>query len=210
MWIVLAKDNQFGEPIMKSLLCVDFINEIVDPAGKLAGKGYAAFANDRKTLLNVAAAQKLFRDTKYFVLHARVGFSPTYSDWPERSPLFGKAREFQALKLGSWATEFVEAARPVPNEIVLTKPRVSAFYRTDLDATLRNAGTSKLYIIGVATDLAVEATARDAHDRDFDVTVAEDCCIAANLQDHQDSLRIISKIARVATLHEIVEEIRGM
>ena len=39
----LEKSNKL-EIIMKSaLIVIDFINEIVDPKGKLAGKGYAAF-----------------------------------------------------------------------------------------------------------------------------------------------------------------------
>jgi nicotinamidase-related amidase len=39
-----------------ALLVLDYINDIIHPDGKLAGKGYAAFAEQHNTLLNVQQA----------------------------------------------------------------------------------------------------------------------------------------------------------
>lgn len=68
---------------------------------------------------------------------------------------------------------------------------------------LRNNNITDLYICGVATDLAVQAAARDAHDRDFVVHVVEDCCGAANESDHTTSLFPLKKISHVITLNEV-------
>ena len=59
------------------------------------------------------------------------------------------------------------------------------------------------YSVQLYTDLAVQAAARDANDRDFIVHVVEDCCGAANDSDHTTSLVPLKKIADIITLAEI-------
>jgi len=186
-----------------ALLCIDLINDIVDDRGKLAGKGYASFNRDRDVLGKIATVQRRCRDLGVPVIHIRVGFSPTYVEQPKGSPLFGRAAEFGALKLGAFGTAFCDAVAPAENEITIIKHRVSAFYGTDLDVILRAIGTDHLIVCGVATDLAVEAAARDAHDRDFRVTVLTDCCIAAGGDDHENALRTLRKLGSVMNSAEV-------
>ena len=187
----------------KALVCIDFINEIVHPDGKLAGKGYASFIKDHDTLQHLAMAQARFREKGDLVVHVRVGFSPSYAEHPAHSPLFGKAKEFGALTLGSWGTEFENQVAPSDSDVVVVKHRVSAFYSTNLDMILRVNDIEEIYIAGVATDLAVESAVRDAHDRDYVVTVLSDCCAAANDTDHANSLTTLGKIASVASLDDV-------
>mgnify|MGYP001579318759 CR=1 FL=1 len=192
------------ESVAKVLLCIDFINEIVHPSGKLAGKGYASFFEKHNTLANVAEAQKRFRAKGFPVVHVKVGFSPSYAEHPSDSPLFGKARELKAITLGTWGTEFAGQVGPAADERVIVKHRVNAFHATALDLILRTRNIRELYIAGVATDLAVESAARDAHDRDYRVTILSDCCAAANDEDHARSLTVLKKMARVITLNELI------
>lgn len=180
-----------------ALVFIDFINEIVDPKGKLAGKGYAKFDDERKALQHAAALLGKARASGAAIVHVRVGFSPDYKEQPEDSPLFGAAKKFGALKLGDWGTEFHPLVLPAQNEGVLVKHRVSAFYGTPLEAILRTYGVKKLIVAGCATDVAVQAAARDAHDRDFACIVAADCCIAATEDDHQQALRMLAKVASI-------------
>lgn len=184
----------------KALLCIDLINEIVHPSGKLAGKGYASFLERHNTLANVAKAQGRFRSKGLPVVHVKVGFSPSYIEHPSDSPLFGRAREIQTLTLGAWGTEFASQVGPASDEKVIVKHRVNAFHATALDLILRARGIRELYIAGVATDLAVESAARDAHDHDYKITILSDCCAAATDDDHARSLTFLKKIARVMTL----------
>ncbi|WP_432835252.1 cysteine hydrolase family protein [Dactylosporangium sp. CA-092794] len=62
------------------------------------------------------------------------------------------------------------------DEPVVVKRRVSAFQATELDLILRAAGVDSLAIAGVATSAMVLATALDALDLDYSVTVLRDCC----------------------------------
>lgn len=185
------------------LIIVDLINEIIDPKGKLAGKGYAAFVDKHATLENVCKLLSFAREHGFLIIHVRVGFSATYAEHPEMSPLFGTAKKYGALQVGTWATEFHPKALPLPNESVLAKHRVSAFHGTALDLILRTNGIRELLICGVATDLAVQSAARDAHDRDYVVRVVADCCAAANDEDHEQSLRTLAKIASVTSIGDL-------
>jgi len=186
-----------------ALVCIDYINEMVSPGGKLSGKGYLNFVQEKNTLQNVQTLQTLFRNKSLPVIHVKVSFSPDHAEVPFHSPLFGKAKEFNALKLGEWGTEFAELVSPIEQEKIIVKRRVSSFYSTDLELILRLNDIKTVYFCGVATDLAVESAVRDAHDRDFHVVVVEDCCAAANENDHNKSLSTMQKIAVVKKMSEI-------
>lgn len=187
----------------KALLLIDLINEIVDPKGKSAGKGYADFDARHGSLDRVSSLLNHARNNGFAVIHVGVGFSPDYKEQPEASPLFGAAKKFGAMQLSTWATEFHPKAAPVAHEATLTKHRVSAFYGTPLELLLRTYGVKQLFVAGCATDMAVQTAVRDAHDRDFSCTVVGDCCIAASDDDHQQTLRLLAKVARIATLEEL-------
>lgn len=184
---------------MKALLCLDFENDIVHEDGKASGKGYAAFNTEHGSLERVAQAQQQFRDAGLPVLHIRVGFSSNYAEQPKGSPLMGQAHLYGVFELGAWGTEFMTQVAPSEGETVITKHRVGSFYGTSLGLTLRTLGVTEVYLAGVATDLVVESTAREAHDHDFLVTVVSDCCIAANNEDHIRSLKNMEKLATLVT-----------
>jgi nicotinamidase-related amidase len=188
----------------KTLVVMDYINEIIHPDGKFKGKGYAAFAVENKTLENVAEAVNVAREKGISIVYVKTGFSDDYKEQPKNSPLFGKADQFQALKLGTWATEFHKSLDIQPQDLVVVKHRVSPFYGTSLDSFLRNDGTQQVYLAGVATDLVVQAAARDAHDRDYGVFVLSDCCAAGSMEDHNSSLKTLSKIATVGNYKELL------
>jgi nicotinamidase-related amidase len=101
------------------------------------------------------------------------------------------------LKLGTPSTEITPEVAPLDGDIVLVKKRISVFYGTELERTLRDLSIGKISLAGVATDLAVQSAARDAHDRDFEVEVIANCCAAANDADHEAALITMKKFAAV-------------
>ncbi len=187
----------------KALLVIDFINEIVDGKGKLAAKGYAASIKKAATIARLNKAIRLFRENGMPVIFVRLAFDPSYANQPKASPVYGKAHEYGILKAGDWSTAFHPSVDYRKNDIVVEKQRVSAFYGTPLADLLRDMGVTHVCIAGVATDLAVEAAARDAHDRDFAVTVLADACAAASEREHEGSLLFLPKIGSVVAVEEL-------
>lgn len=185
-----------------ALLCIDFTNEFINPEGKLSNEGYSEFAMKNDALDRIARIQDHFRDQGRMVIHMRTGFSDCYHEHYAKSPLLGDLRKKEALVLGEFGTEFVSKVGPKPHEAIINKHRVSAFYRTRLDIILRTQDIETLYIIGVGTDTTIDATSWDAHDRDYDVHVISDACIATNDYDHAVGLKSIAKVAKVQTWAE--------
>lgn len=86
----------------------------------------------------------------------------------------------------------------------MAKHRVNAFVGTPLDVILRTRGVTDLVVAGCSTDVGVQTTARMAHDLDYACTVIGDCCAAPKDEDHEQTLRMLAKVARVTTLAEFM------
>ena len=64
----------------------------------------------------------------------------------------------------------------------------------------RLCNNDKIYIVWCSTDLVVESTARNAHDRDYNVNILEDCCSAANINDHNNSISTMKKNSNILNI----------
>jgi ureidoacrylate peracid hydrolase len=65
------------------------------------------------------------------------------------------------LARGGWDYALVDELKPRPEDIVLAKPRYSAFFNTALDSMLRARDIRTLVFTGIATNVCVESTLRD-------------------------------------------------
>lgn len=189
-----------------ALIVLDVINDIVDPQGKLAGGGTAAHAQDRNLLRNVNAVIAQARSQQWPVIFVKVGFGVNYAEQPKASPFFGKAHTAGALALGRWGTDFVDGLDVQASDHVVVKHRISAFYGTPLEAILRANHIERLVLTGVSTTWAVESTARDAHDRDYQVVIVEDACAARSEEDHHGSIKNLAAIAAVTSVDQIIND----
>jgi len=97
---------------------------------------------------------------------------------------------------GSFEHQIVAQLAPLDDELVIDKNASSAFNGTGIDQLLRNLNLETLVIVGMATDMCVETTARDAADRGYNVIVVEDA-VATFFAEHH--LAALSALARVYT-----------
>jgi ureidoacrylate peracid hydrolase len=74
----------------------------------------------------------------------------------------------------SWDWQIVDGLTPEPDDHVVRKSRYSGFCGTNLEVHLRAAGIRYLLFTGVATNVCVESTARDAFFREFWPILVED------------------------------------
>ena len=94
---------------------------------------------------------------------------------------------------GTWGAEFYRV-EPEASEPIVVKHRYSAFVNTDLELILRSRGIRTVVITGVATNVCVESTARDAFMRDFYVVFVDDCSAAYDPAQHAATLRNIESL----------------
>jgi nicotinamidase-related amidase len=92
-------------------------------------------------------------------------------------------RNNQAIIAGTPNVEIYDELKPHPGDLVVAKPRYSAFYGTDLEAILRSKGIDTLIISGTVTNVCCESTTRDAFSRDYKVIFLSDGNAAGDLPD---------------------------
>ena len=68
---------------------------------------------------------------------------------------------------GTWDFQIVEELAPQPGDVVVLKTRYSGFAGTTLDSTLRVRGVRYLFFVGIATNVCVESTLRDAYFQEY-------------------------------------------
>jgi len=78
------------------------------------------------------------------------------------------------LARGGWDYELVDALKPKKGDICLSKTRYSAFFNSQLDSVLRSRGVRNLVFVGIATNVCVESTLRDAFHLEYYCTMLED------------------------------------
>jgi len=80
---------------------------------------------------------------------------------------------------GTWDFAIVDELAPHPDDLVIVKTRYSGFARTALDAELRARGIRYLLFTGIATNVCVESTLRDAFFLDYWPILITDAAMAA-------------------------------
>jgi ureidoacrylate peracid hydrolase len=90
--------------------------------------------------------------------------------------------------LGTPGAEFHPDFGPEKDDFVLKKTRYSAFIRTSFEDDLHAMGIKTLIMTGIATNVCVESTARDAFQRDFRVVMVEDCCASMSEEAHEATM----------------------
>lgn len=88
----------------------------------------------------------------------------------------------------SEAAAFAPGFEPEPGDVVITKPRYSAFIGTPLETLLRSRGIRTVIVGGLTADVCVSSTARDAFQRDFNTITLADCAAEQTLARHESGL----------------------
>jgi nicotinamidase-related amidase len=104
------------------------------------------------------------------------------------------------------SSEIHPALAVEPDDIVVTKRRVSAFAGSDLDVVLRAGGIEALVLCGIATSGVVLSTLRQAADLDFSLSVLADACIDADEEVHRVLCeKVFPRQSEVLTVEEWVD-----
>ena len=172
-----------------ALLVVDVQNDFCDP------KGTFGRANS-----DLSMVDGMMRGLQGLILGARrVGvpvifiksvYDPVYlfPAWYERNARLNF--KVPRCESGTWGGEFYQLS-PLDNEVIIEKHRYSAFVGTDLDLVLRSNHIQTVIVAGIATNICVESTARDAFMRNYYVVASSDASAAYDRNQHLAALQSI-------------------
>ena len=104
-----------------------------------------------------------------------------------------------------WA-DFIPELNQQPSDHKVTKQTWGAFTNTDLDAYLKKNGVTQVVVLGVATSIGVESTARYAYELGYNITFAVDAMTDMNADAHTNSVtRIFPKMGETGTTQQIID-----
>ncbi len=146
----------------------------------------------------VANAKRLaarFRDAGAPVVLVNVAFAPDFAD-ALRQPVDRPMPQPEGGLPPDWSTLADGLAQP--GDVRVTKHQWGAFHGTDLDVQLRRRGVKAIVLGGLATNMGVESTARQAFEHGYEVVVAEDATSSVSAEMHAFSVhQLLPMIARV-------------
>jgi len=106
---------------------------------------------------------------------------------------------------GSWGQQLVDELAPV--DFTVEKLAYSAFYMSRLEWVLRKMAIEHIYVCGIVTNGGVASTVRDAHVREFQLTVLEDGCAAFSTEDHRAAIEGLRPVAAISTIAQAAKAI---
>jgi nicotinamidase-related amidase len=181
----------------KSLfLVMDMMNDLVSETGASAAT-YGVQVKERGVLEKSRKAIDAARKAGIAVGFVRVGFSPDYRECPPASPIFSGARKNGLFKLGTPGTQTHPALGQQASDFDIVKHRVSPFYGTSLEPILRANGIERVILCGVSTNGVVHSGAREAHDRDYECIILQDCCAGVTPAEHEHAIACLGRYARI-------------
>jgi nicotinamidase-related amidase len=168
-------------------------------------KGLLGYSLAPRSLADVVATStrtaERFRTAGAPVVLVNVAFHKTLGD-----ALTSKVDRPFPHPEGGYAPAFSEIVDGLarPDDIFVTKRNWGAFYGTDLDVQLRRRGITTIVLGGVATNMGVESTARQAHEHGYDIVVAEDLCATFTPEMHAFAIgTIMPMLARVVASSDV-------
>jgi nicotinamidase-related amidase len=197
------------DPTRAALLALDLQNYGVHPQGYWASHGEPDWpAIARPAVDNTARVLAAARRHRVLVIHVGVAWRPGSPEMNMTAPLFARAPD-RSLE-GTWGSEFYAPVTPAPGELVVYKRGVSALAGTELDRLFRLRDINTLVLTGVATQFAVEGTAREAVDRGYRVLVLEDCCASRVREVHRFSIDMILRtLCQVTTADRFIGDLEA-
>lgn len=149
----------------KALILVDLENEWVDPRSEYYVGDLSRLVRKTNQLIEVC------RKKKYkiiFTRHIEKGSQEAFAG-------------------GSKNVELMEKIDRKPSDTLITKYKISPFYKTRLERELK--GIREIFVAGILTNLCVRSLVQDAYDRDFKITVVSDCCVSMDRKTHEFTIR---------------------
>lgn len=174
-----AKPNPLEVDFKKSaIVVVDMQNAFASKGGML-DIARVDITDAPRVIRTIRSVIDAARGNSVAVVYLRMAYKPDLSDsGGPNSPNFHKELAMtlmcsrpelkgKVLTEGTWDAEIVDDLAPQPGDLIITKTRYSGFAGTPLDSQLCMRGIRYLFLAGIATNVCVESTLRDAYFHDY-------------------------------------------
>jgi len=173
-----------------AVVVVDMQNAFASPGGMLDLAGVDICGAD-VVVRRIAELLEAVRAAGVQVVYLQTGYKPDLSNGggaaspnprKETALCLMRARpelKGQLLVEGTWDYQIVDPLAPRASDIVVLKTRYSGFAGTQLDSVLRARDIRYLVFVGIATNVCVESTLRDAYFQEYWPLLVTDAALQA-------------------------------
>lgn len=173
------------QPDQTALIVVDMQNAYASIGGYVDTAGFD-ISGAQGVIGNIARAVQAARQAGLLVVFLQNGWDAKYVEaGGPGSPNWHKSNALKTMRKqpeltgrflakGGWDYELIEDLQPQDSDIIVPKPRYSGFFNSALDSTLRARGIRNLVFTGIATNVCVESTLRDAFHLEYFSVMLED------------------------------------
>jgi ureidoacrylate peracid hydrolase len=172
-------------PSNTALIVVDMQNAYASVGGYVDCAGFD-ISGAQGVIAKVGQAIAAARSAGVLVIYLQNGWDDQYVEaGGPASPNHYKSNALKTMRKcpelqgkflakGGWDYEIVPELKPQPGDILVPKTRYSGFFNSSLDSTLRARGIRNLVFTGIATNVCVESTLRDAFHLEYFGVMLED------------------------------------
>lgn len=173
------------DPATTAVVVIDMQNAYASPGGYVDVAGFD-IAGAASVIGRIGQVLDTARAAGMPVVYLQNGWDADYVEaGTPRSPNWHKSNALKTMRArpelqgqflarGGWDYELVDALAPKPGDIRVHKTRYSAFFNSQLDSVLRSRGIRAIVFVGIASNVCVESTLRDAfHLEYFSVMLAD-------------------------------------
>ncbi len=173
------------QPENTALVVVDMQNAYASIGGYVDTAGFD-ISGAQGVIANIVRAIAAARAAGMLVVFLQNGWDAGYVETGgPGSPNWHKSNALKTMRSrpelqgrflakGGWDYQLIDAIRPQAGDIVVPKTRYSGFFNSTLDSTLRARGIRNLVFTGIATNVCVESTLRDAFHLEYFAVMLED------------------------------------
>ncbi|MCX8176240.1 MAG: cysteine hydrolase [Candidatus Bathyarchaeota archaeon] len=111
---------------------------------------------------------------------------------------------------GTSGWEVIDEISPEKDDIIVEKPRLSAFYASNLDFLLRYKRIKTLIISGIRTEGCVLKTIMDGLELGYEIILPVDCVASPSKENHEATLKILNFfLVKKTTVEELIKSFDG-
>ncbi|MBK1809762.1 cysteine hydrolase [Clostridium sp. YIM B02505] len=191
-----------------ALLIIDMQNAFIEKEGSLSKMGL----DTSRTSIAIEPIKKLkseFKAQGLPVIYIQHSHRKDGADAGLIAKVFPPIMDLGHCIEGTWDGEIINELKPEEDDYIVKKHRFSGFYNTQLDDVLRSLGINTLVVTGIATNVCVESTVRDAFYRDYNVVVPREATASYTVEQEQGSFGNFEfAFARVMPVESVINELK--
>lgn len=165
------------------------------------------FLKSLKSLISVA------RKNNVLIVYTKITPLPTAVESPwsvymrmKRYGVDDPAKLRQWLVPGSAEAEIADEVKAAENDLVLNKHTASVFIGTHFEYLMMNRGIKTILFAGIATEIGIASSARDASTRGFYSIVLSDCVSSSDKEMHEATLKVLPRVCLVMPSTDITAQ----